>query len=112
MDANVFTADCDARRALQLVADKWAVLAVYALADGPRRHMELRRRLGGVTQKMLTQTLRRLEQSGILTRTEFATEPPAVEYALTPLGETLLGPLGALCTWAEQHMDEVVPASA
>lgn len=107
MHADVFTADCAAQRALHLVADKWAILAVYALADGPRRHMELRRRLGGVTQKMLTQTLRRLELSGIVTRTEHATEPPAVEYALTPLGESLLGPLGALCAWAEEHMDDV-----
>lgn len=107
MDADVFTADCDARRALDLVADKWAILAVYALADGPRRHMELRRRLGGVTQKMLTQTLRRLELSGLVARTEHDTVPPAVEYALTDLGLTLLAPLGALCGWAEQHMHEV-----
>jgi DNA-binding HxlR family transcriptional regulator len=107
MDGDVFTADCAARRALDLVSDKWAILAVYALADGPRRHMELRRQLGGVTQKMLTQTLRRLELSGVVTRAEHGTVPPAVEYALSPLGETLLGPLGALCGWAEEHMHEV-----
>ena len=107
MDGDVFTADCAARRALDLVADKWAILAVYALADGPRRHMELRRQLDGVTQKMLTQTLRRLDASGIVARTEHATLPPAVEYALTPLGRTLLGPLAALCGWAEENMDAV-----
>lgn len=111
MDGDVFTADCSARRALQLVADKWAILAVYALADGPRRHMQLRRQLSGITQKMLTQTLRRLELSGIVSRTVFPTQPPTVEYALTEIGRTLLVPLSALCEWAEDHMDEVAIAS-
>jgi DNA-binding HxlR family transcriptional regulator len=108
---NVMDAACASRRVLALVADKWAVLAIYALAGGSRRFSEVRREVGGVSQKMLTQTLRDLERHGLITRTVHAVVPPRVDYALTPLGETLIGPLTVLRDWAEAHMPEVVRAA-
>lgn len=100
---DVFDPNCGSRRLLQLIADKWAALVVYALASGPLRHGQLRRLLGGVSQKMLTQTLRGLEERGLVVRTVFPVVPPHVEYALTELGESLRPVLTALCTWSEEH---------
>jgi DNA-binding HxlR family transcriptional regulator len=105
--ADVLDATCPARRALDLVADKWTVLVIYGLSGGSKRHMELRRAVDGITQKMLTQTLRKLENAGLVERTTHPTVPPAVEYTLTPLGETLVEPLNALCRWAEENMEAV-----
>lgn len=107
---NVLDQECAARLTLELIADKWTVLIVYALANGTRRYSELQKLVEGVTHKMLTQTLRRLETDGILTRTVFPVIPPRVEYTLTPLGETLIAPLSALCAWAEAHYHEVEQA--
>ncbi|GAC1365297.1 MAG: hypothetical protein NVS2B12_18940 [Ktedonobacteraceae bacterium] len=98
------------REALSLVVEKWTVLVIHALRRGTRRLSELQREIDGVSQKMLIQTLRRLEQNGLVQRTVYPVVPPMVEYKLTPLGETLLAPLGALCCWAEEHMDEVYAA--
>jgi DNA-binding HxlR family transcriptional regulator len=109
---NVFDPDCGSRRLLQLIADKWAALAVYALASGPLRHSQLRRLLGGVSQKMLTQKLRGLEERGLVERTVFPVVPPHVEYALTELGESLRPVLAALCTWSEQHALELAPPAS
>lgn len=92
---------CPSRRLLDLIANKWSVLIVYVLADGTKRHGQVRREIGGISQKMLTQTLRALEQEGIVTRTVHPVVPPAVEYALTPRGEALIEPLRALIRWAE-----------
>jgi DNA-binding HxlR family transcriptional regulator len=110
-EPDVFDRTCAARRALDLIADKWTVLVLYALAPGPRRHMELRRAVDGITQKMLTQTLRKLEAGGLVDRTTFAETPPRVEYRLTMLGLSLLQPLSALCAWAEEHAEAIEQAT-
>jgi DNA-binding HxlR family transcriptional regulator len=86
-----------------LLADKWTIPALHALADGPKRTGELRRALAGVSQKMLTQTLRRLEQHGLVRRSVFASVPPRVEHALTELGESINEPLRQLCEWTARH---------
>ena len=92
---------------LSRVGDKWTVLVVMMLAGGPRRFNELKRLVGGVSQRMLTLTLRGLERDGLVTRTVFPTIPPRVEYALTPLGHSLRGPLEAIGTWAFAHLPVV-----
>ena len=77
---NVFLADCPARVAVEIIADKWAVVVLYGLADKPRRHGELARLIGGISNKVLTHTLRRLQNSGLVTRRAYAEAPPKVEY--------------------------------
>jgi DNA-binding HxlR family transcriptional regulator len=109
---NVLDQNCESRQALDRIADKWTCLIVYALLDGPRRHGELRRSIGGISQKMLTQTLRSLERDGLVERTVIATIPPHVQYALTPLGRTLSEPLVAICHWAMDHLPELQAARA
>src|SRR3712207_5267814 len=98
------------RQALALIADKWAVLIITTLAGGTRRYNALRRELEGVSQKMLTQTLRDLECNGLVARTVYPDTPPRVEYGLTPLGETLVDALGVLRDWADAHYHEVEAA--
>ena len=107
---NVFDAHCGSQRVLALIANRWTALAIYALADGTHRYSELRRRIGGISQKMLTQTLRRLEREGLVERRPYPVIPPKVEYSLTPLGRTLIEPLRAVCRWAERHLGELPPA--
>ena len=107
---NVLDQHCESRQALDRIADKWTCLIVYALVDGPRRHGELRRAIDGISQKMLTQTLRSMEADGLVSRTVFDRVPPAVEYRLTPLGETLKDPLVAICRWAMDHLPELQQA--
>src|SRR4029078_10458961 len=107
---NVLDQHCESRQALDLIADKWTCLIVYALVDGPLRHGQLRRAIDGISQKMLTQTLRSMEADGLGQRTVFDVVPPAVEYRLTPLGETLKEPLVAICTWAMEHLPEMQAA--
>lgn len=109
---NVLDQKCESRQALDLISDKWTALIVYALVDGPRRHGELRRTVDGISQKMLTQTLRRMEAEGLVARDVLDRVPPHVEYSLTPLGRTLEGPLGAICEWAMAHLDELREARA
>jgi DNA-binding HxlR family transcriptional regulator len=104
---NVCSETCGSRRVLELVADKWAVIVIYVLARGTRRFGELQRTVGGVSQKMLTQTLRGLERDGLVERKVYPVIPPRVEYSLSPLGETLVEPLASLCRWAEEHFWEV-----
>ena len=82
------------------IGDKWSVLVVARLGEGPLRFNELRRSIGGISQRMLTLTLRGLERDGLITRTVFPTIPPRVDYALTPLGRDLLNPVSALSSWA------------
>ncbi|OIV35308.1 transcriptional regulator [Mangrovactinospora gilvigrisea] len=96
---DVFGLMCPGRAVFTLLANKWTGLAINALADGPARFGDLRRRLEGISPKVLTQTLRRLEENGLVRREVFAEVPPRVEYALTPLGEGALEPLAALRTW-------------
>lgn len=98
------------RQALALIADKWAVLIITTLADGTRRYNALRRELAGVSQKMLTQTLRDLECNGLVERTVYPDTPPRVEYGLTPLGRTLVEALTVLRDWADAHYHEVEAA--
>jgi DNA-binding HxlR family transcriptional regulator len=107
---DVYLAQCPSRKLLDRIADKWATLVIVALADGPLRFSALSRRLAGVSQKMLTQTLRGLERDGLLSRTVTASVPVRVDYELTDLGESLLGPIAHLKEWAEQHMPEVQQA--
>jgi DNA-binding HxlR family transcriptional regulator len=100
-------ADCPTRRILDRIGDRWTVLIVCALGEGDARFSELRRRIEGISQKMLTQTLRGLERDGLVLRTVYPEVPVRVEYALTEAGRTLLGPLGALQDWAVEHLGEV-----
>ncbi len=109
---DVFSEACGTRRVLGLVADKWTVLIVSALAAAPVRHGALRRRVEGISAKVLTQALRRLERDGLVSREARATVPPEVEYALTSLGRTLVEPLSGLCRWAAAHLEEVEAARA
>lgn len=101
---NVMDATCAARQALDLIADKWTVLIIYALSTETRRYNELKRIIGGITNKMLTQTLRRLEAYGILHREVYPEIPPRVEYSLTPLGRDLADLVQGLITWSEQYL--------
>jgi len=97
---------------LQTVVDKWGPLVICALRKAPLRYGELQRAIGGVSQKVLTQTVRKLEQFGLVTRRISGTAPLAVEYALTPLGESLTVPLEGLFKWGETHIEEMAPAPA
>lgn len=97
----------DIREVLNRIGDKWSLLVIGVLGEGPRRFNELRRSIHGVSQRMLTLTLRLLERDGLVTRTVFATVPPSVEYQLTPLGRTLIEPVRALAAWARQHRQEI-----
>jgi DNA-binding HxlR family transcriptional regulator len=92
---------------LELFVSKWAIRVVHALVRGTKRHGALRRELGGVSQKMLTQTLRDLERAGLIQRTAYNLVPPKVEYSLTQLGQSFVEPLNALCNWAEAHREEL-----
>lgn len=97
---------------LARIGDKWSVLVVMMLADGPRRFNELKRMIGGISQRMLTFTLRGLERDGLVTRTIFPTIPPRVDYELTELGRSLKGPIQALGAWAFTHLPEIQEARA
>ena len=95
------------RLVLDLIADKWRPIVLYILGQGTKRYSDLQRQLPGVSKKMLTQTLRRLEQDGLLTRKVYPVVPPRVEYNLTHLGRTFLEPVAALCAWANNHKAEL-----
>lgn len=110
MTADAYEKNCPSRQVLDRIGDTWSVLIVVALARGPQRYTELARRIGGVTPKMLTQTLRGLERDGLISRTVQAVVPPRVDYALTDLGYSLLELVSALEKWAEMHMDDVLLA--
>ncbi|MFJ1706624.1 winged helix-turn-helix transcriptional regulator [Kitasatospora sp. NPDC088346] len=102
---DVYAAQCPCRALLDLLANKWSALAIGALEGGPQRFGELQRRLQGVSPKVLTQTLRRLEDFGILDRTVYPAVPLHVEYALTSLGQSAAIPLNALRSWVEENID-------
>lgn len=103
---SVFRADCPSRPILDQIADKWSMMAMAALEE-PRRFNEIKRRLEGVTQRVLTRTLRRLERNGMIERRVLPTSPVGVEYSLTPLGESLREPFGRLYDWTVAHSDEI-----
>lgn len=99
--------DCPSRRLLDRIGDRWTVLVVGALDRGTRRFTEIAGEVEGISQKMLTQTLRSLERDGFVTRTAYPVVPPHVEYELTALGRSLQEPLRELERWAVEHMDAV-----
>lgn len=103
---------CRAREVLQRVGDKWSVLVIDLLGQGTRRFTELHRAIDGITARMLTVTLRGLERDGIVTRTIHPVIPPRVEYALTPMGRTLLDTIGQLVAWTDSHLPEIEAARA
>ncbi|MFF5225619.1 winged helix-turn-helix transcriptional regulator [Dactylosporangium sp. NPDC000521] len=109
---DAFLAGCPTRELLSRLTDKWVALVIPALAGGPQRHGELAHRIAGVSQKMLTQTLRTLERDGLVTRTVTASIPPRVDYELTPLGHELYPVMVSIKNWAETHMDRVFEARA
>ena len=107
---NVLSAQCPTRQVLDLIADKWTALLIYLLSRGKQRYGELHRQVGGISQKMLTQTLRKLERDGLVSRHVYPEVPPRTEYELTRLGHTLIEPMGALCDWAGMHLAELEQA--
>lgn len=98
---------CPIRDGLDRFGDAWSVLVILRLGEGPMRFNVLKRAIGVISQRMLTVTLRSLERDGLVTRTVFPTNPPQVEYALSPLGHSLAGPIGALADWAVTHQGEI-----
>jgi DNA-binding HxlR family transcriptional regulator len=110
MKPNVYDPNCPTRAVLDRMGDKWTVLVVLTLLDGPQRFSRLRDLIGGVAPKVLTQTLRTLERDGIVTRTAFPEIPPRVEYELTPLGRSLEEPIRAISGWAEENMRRITKA--
>ena len=105
---DVLSPHCPSRTVLRHVVDRWTPLVVVVLNDGPRRFSELRREVGGVTPKVLTETLRSMERDGLVERTETPGVPPRVDYELTDLGRSLTGPLTALRDWAQHHAGVVL----
>ena len=103
----IFDMRYGSREVLSLMAEKWTILVLSALAYGVKRHGELKREIEGISQKMLTQTLRNLARDGLVERKAYPTTPPRVEYTLTPLGETFGELLKGICTWAEEHYDQI-----
>lgn len=103
-----FGADgCSLKDVLERVGDKWSILVIASLARRPRRFRALQRSIEGISQRMLTLTLRRLERDGLISRSVRDSRPPQVEYGLTPLGQSLTGPLRNLADWAEAHRPEI-----
>lgn len=92
---------------LARIGGKWTALVIRSLAGRTLRYNELQRAVAGISQKMLTQTLRALEEDGLLARKVYPVIPPMVEYSLTPLGRTLVNPLDAICDWAENHLPKI-----
>ena len=108
----VFDSLYGSRQVLALVSEKWTAFVLYALAFGVKRHGELKREIKGISQKMLTRTLRNLERDGLVERTVYHIVPPRVEYALTPLGESFAELLKGICIWADTHYAEIEHAQA
>ncbi|WP_308429790.1 MULTISPECIES: winged helix-turn-helix transcriptional regulator [Streptomyces] len=109
---DVYAAQCPCREVLDLLANKWSALAIGAMEEGPQRFGALQRRLEGVSPKVLTNTLRRLEERGFVDRTVYPAVPLHVEYALTPLGRSVAEPLAGLRHWVEDHLDDIAGATS
>lgn len=107
---NVFSGNCPTRQLLDRIGDKWSVLILLLLGDGAMRFNGLKREIGGVSQKMLSQTLRSLERDGLVTRAVMPTKPVTVVYAIAPLGRELLAALRFMIDWAETRMSDVAAA--
>ena len=107
-DFDILSPACPSRTVLRHVVDRWTPLVVTVLADGPSRFGQLRARVGGVTPKVLTQTLRSMERDGLVTRTQLPGVPPRVDYELTDLGRSLQAPIDALRTWIHTHSAQIL----
>jgi DNA-binding HxlR family transcriptional regulator len=103
---------CRVREILDRVGDKWSLFVIFRLGAGPQRFTELKRSVDGISQRMLTVTLRGLERDGIVTRTVYPVVPPRVDYELTKMGQALLDAIGSLMAWADAHLDQVDAARA
>ncbi|MFK0275108.1 winged helix-turn-helix transcriptional regulator [Ensifer sp. NPDC090286] len=110
MEYDVYIQTCPTRLVLDRLADKWAVLVLGKLDEQPVRFNQLKREIDGVSQKVLSQTLKKLERDGLVSRSVFATVPVTVEYAITPLGRTLTSTVAALTHWAEENIEAVLQA--
>ncbi len=108
MKWDIFNAACPTRLVLNRIADKWTVMIVIALAEETKRFGELRREIDGISQKMLTQTLRGLERDGLISRKVYPTIPPKVEYSLTKLGLSLVDALESMRIWSEENIKQVM----
>ncbi len=104
----VLNAGCPSRLVLARICDKWTALVIRSLAGRTLRYNELQREVAGISQKMLTQTLRALEADGLIARKVYPVIPPMVEYSLTPMGRTLVVPLRVICDWAEKFLPKIV----
>jgi len=109
---NAYQAECPTRLMLNRIADKWTVLVLGLLENETKRFSTLQREIGGISQKMLTQTLRGLERDGLVARKIYPSVPPKVEYTITPLGNTLVGLLAALRVWSEANIEQVLLAQS
>jgi DNA-binding HxlR family transcriptional regulator len=109
---NVYEENCPTRIVLDHIADKWAALILWKLTNGPIRFNQLRRDIQGISQKVLSQTLKQLERDGLLNRQAFATVPVTVEYSVTPLGHTLAEKMAGISLWAQDNIDQVLAAQA
>ncbi|MDP9863776.1 MULTISPECIES: winged helix-turn-helix transcriptional regulator [Streptosporangium] len=107
---DAYLKECASRTVLAAIANKWTCLLVDALQDGPVRFGELRRRLDGITQKSLTQTLRTMERDGVVVRTVYPTIPPRVEYSLSELGQSVVALMAGIRRWSEDHVPEIMAA--
>src|SRR5258708_32301191 len=107
LEEPIIRPDCHTRRGLELIADQWTMLVIVALREDTKRFSQLHAHIEGISKKMLTQTLRGLERNGLVKRVIYPVVPPMVEYSLTPLGLTLIEPIGALRDWSEQYIEEV-----
>ena len=107
---NVYAKECPARLTFDRISNKWTLFILYLLRQRPIRFNQLLREIEGISQKMLSQTLKQLERDGLITREVFPTVPVTVEYALTPLGQTLTQTIGSMVEWAQQYGDAVFAA--
>ena len=107
-DGNLFAEQCPSREVLKHVTSRWGVLILVALRDGTHRFSDLRRKMGGVSEKMLAQSLQALEQDGFINRVSYPVVPPHVEYSLTPLGEQVSDKVAALADWIEVNLPQVL----
>lgn len=110
LHGNVYSGNCPTRAVLNRIGDKWTALIMGVLEEDPKRFSEIQRHIGGISQKMLSQTLRNLERDGLVTRTVYAEVPLRVEYQLTPLGHTLTEALAVIRHWSEANIEEVLEA--
>jgi DNA-binding HxlR family transcriptional regulator len=109
---DVFNSQCPTRQVLDRITGKWTVLVVHRLSNGTMRFAQLRRAVDGISQKVLTETLRGLERDGLVVRRLYASVPPRVDYSLTDLGRSLCGLVAGICGWAEANIERVEKARA